>query len=272
MTRSISILITTYNRARFLASAIESVLSQTRPDFELLIWDDGSTDHSLDIAQGYAHQDPRVQVVAGAHQGVAAARQAATAQLRGAYLGWVDSDDILAPTALEETAAILDTYPEIGMVYTDYLVMDPAGHVQGLGQRCQLPYSKDLLLLCFMTFHFRLLRQTVFRQVGGVNPAFHCADDYDLCLKLSEVTLIQRLQKPLYVYRSHPDSICSQQEQEQIRESYLAIAAALERRGLTDRYAVVMDHGHYRLQRQQMSALQGCHTVVSVAPGAPAPA
>jgi glycosyltransferase involved in cell wall biosynthesis len=272
MPPTISLLIANYNRARFLASAIESVLSQTRPDFELLIWDDGSTDHSLDIAQGYAHQDSRVRVVAAAHHGVAAARQAAVAQLSGAYLGWVDSDDVLAPTALEETAAILDAHPEIGMIYTDYLVMDAAGHVQGRGQRCQLPYSKDLLLLCFMTFHFRLLRQTVFRQVGGINPSLPFAYDYDLCLKLSEVTSIQRLQKPLYVYRSHPDAISSQQEQYQIRDSYLAIAAALERRGLTDRYAVVMDHRHYRLQRRQTSALQGCHTAVSVAPGATTPA
>jgi|SoiMethySBSTD1v2_1073268.scaffolds.fasta_scaffold13293_11 glycosyltransferase involved in cell wall biosynthesis len=272
MTPPISILIATYNRARFLPSAIESVLSQTRPDFELLIWDDGSTDHSLDIAQSYAHQDPRVRVVAAAHRGVAAARQAAVAQLSGAYLGWVDSDDLLAPTALEETAAILETHPEIGMVYTDYLVMDAAGHVQGRGQRCQLPYSKDLLLLCFMTFHFRLLRHTVFRQVGGINLALPYGYDYDLCLRLSEVTTIQRLQKPLYAYRSHPDSFCSQQEQDQIRESYLAIAAALERRGLTDRYAVVLDHGHYRLQRQHTAAFQGCHTAVSVAPGATTPA
>jgi glycosyltransferase involved in cell wall biosynthesis len=272
MTPSISILIPTYNRAQFLTSAIESVLAQTRPDFELLIWDDGSTDHSLDIAQGYAHRDPRVRVVAAAHQGAAAARQAALARLSGAYLGWVDSDDVLAPTALEETAAILDTHPEIGMVYTDYLVMDAAGHVQGRGQRCQLPYTKDLLLLGFMTFHFRLLRHTVFRQVGGINPAFRYTDDYDLCLRLSEVTAIRRLPKPLYLYRSHPDSISSQHEQEQTRESYLAIAAALERRGLTGRYAVAMDHGHYRLQRQHTSALQGCHTAVSGDPGATTPA
>lgn len=118
MTAKISLVMTVYNRERYLATAIKSVLAQTYPDFELLIWDDGSTDKSLEIANDYAQRDRRVRVVAAEHQGRSPALKAAHSQATGAYLGWVDSDDALVPTALEETALVLNGHPELGLVYT----------------------------------------------------------------------------------------------------------------------------------------------------------
>ncbi|MEH1815627.1 MAG: glycosyltransferase family 2 protein, partial [Nostoc sp.] len=97
MSPLISIVIVNYNRESYLQEAIASVLTQTWQDFELLIWDDGSTDRSVAIANKYAQQDRRVRVVQAHHQGVAAACKAAIAQTSGIYIGIVDSDDILAP-------------------------------------------------------------------------------------------------------------------------------------------------------------------------------
>src|SRR5918998_1386113 len=115
MTTPISIVITTYNRERYLSAAIESILAQTRCDFELLIWDDGSTDRSVEIANAYAKSDRRVRVVAAEHRGQTPSRKAAIAETTGTYIGYVDSDDLLAPTALEETAAVLDAKPGVGL-------------------------------------------------------------------------------------------------------------------------------------------------------------
>jgi glycosyltransferase involved in cell wall biosynthesis len=120
----ISLVILVYNRQDYLALAIESILSQTYPDFELILWDDQSQDCSLEIAQQYANQDPRVRVVAALHRGFSGSLQAAFELATGTYLGWVDSDDRLTPTALAETATILDTYAQVGMVYTDYFLID----------------------------------------------------------------------------------------------------------------------------------------------------
>lgn len=69
MTPETSIVLTVYNRALYLESAIQSVLTQTKQDFELIIWDDGSSDQSIDIAQHYATQDKRVHLIAAPHQG-----------------------------------------------------------------------------------------------------------------------------------------------------------------------------------------------------------
>jgi GT2 family glycosyltransferase len=147
-------------------------------------------------------------------------------------LGIVDSDDLLAPEALWETAAVLDSQPNVGMVYTDYLVIDEAGEIKGLGKRCQIPYSKDRLLVDFMTFHFRLMRREVYNAVGGIDPEFKAAQDYDLCLRLSEATEVVQVKKPLYLYRNHQENISHTKQFEQIHFTHLAISRALQRRGL----------------------------------------
>lgn len=232
----ISLVITVYNRERYLEQAIESVLAQTRRDFELVIWDDGSTDSSVEIARRYAESDSRVRVIAAEHLGRTRALKAAIAQTTGAYIGVVDSDDILRPAALEETAPVLDTYPEVGLIYTDYMVIDEAGNIKGQGQRSRIPYSKDRLLVDFMIFHFRLFRRSVYDQVGGIDESFDYAEDYDLCLRLCEATEVGHLQKPLYYYRDHEDSLSYQKQIEQILWSQKAIEQALKRRGLSDRF------------------------------------
>ncbi|XHX77981.1 MAG: CHAT domain-containing protein [Stenomitos frigidus ULC029] len=252
MTPLISLVMTTYNRERYVGAAIESVLQQTFTDFELLLWDDGSNDRSVTIADSFARRDRRVRVVVAAHRGRVAALQAAIAHTTGTYLGWVDSDDLLAPTALEQTVQTLNEQPQAGMVYTDYLDMDEQGVVIQYGQRCGIPYSKERLLLDFMTFHFRLMRRSVFDQVGGINGALDYAEDYDLCLRLSEVTEIRRVREPLYYYRNHAGSASQQWRLEQVLRSKAAIAQALKRRGLADQLAieVQLPDGRFFLRRK----------------------
>jgi filamentous hemagglutinin family protein len=228
----VSLIITTYNRESYLGAAIASVLNQTFTDFELLLWDDGSTDRSLEIARQFAQQDHRIRVIAAPHQGRVAALRAAIGKSRGQYLGWVDSDDFLHPAALAETVAVLSENPEAGMVYTDYLDVDADGEILDYGDRCRIPYSAERLLVDFMTFHFRLLRRSVFDQVGGIDGSLDYVEDYDLCLRLSELTTIGHVPKPLYYYRNHPGNASQQWRIEQILRSRTVIRRALKRRGL----------------------------------------
>lgn len=160
------------------------------------------------------------------------------AKATGTYVGLVDSDDLLAPNALAATTVLLNASPDVGMVYTNYMVIDEKGKLIGPGQRCTIPYSPERLLVDFMTFHFRLMRHSTYQQVGGFDTAFPYAQDYDLCLKLSEVTQIQHLAQPLYFYRTHPKSVSQEQRIEQIDYAGRAIANALQRRGLSDRYEI----------------------------------
>jgi len=237
---SVSIIMTIFNRGQYLEAAIESILSQTYPHFELILWDDGSTDRSLDLAAHYARQDSRIRLIAADHQGRALALKQAHDMATGVYVGWLDSDDRLDPAALAATTAILDTHPQVGMVYTQYHIIDAADRVIELGKRCHIPYSELQILVDFMTFHFRLMRRSVYEQVGGVDLSFPCAMDYDLCLKLSEVTQFYYLEQPLYFYRDHPESISQSQFSKQIHHSQRAVQNALERRGLDNVYELVI--------------------------------
>ncbi|MGI0489916.1 glycosyltransferase family 2 protein, partial [Pantanalinema rosaneae CENA516] len=79
MSAPISLITTVYNRATYLPVTLDRILAQTHHDFELLIWDDGSTDDSLEIAQAYAQKDDRIRVIAAPHQGIAPSLKGAIA-------------------------------------------------------------------------------------------------------------------------------------------------------------------------------------------------
>ena len=254
MPPKVSLVIPAYNRANFVTAAVGSVLRQTFTDFELLVWDDGSTDGTADAAEKAAAGDTRVRIVRADHAGVCAAINHAAKQLIGEYFGWVDSDDALAPQALAETAALLDApaNANVGMVYTAYLSMNETGRVTGVGKRTAVPYSRDRLLIDFMTFHFRLMRRELFDRVGGMREEFAGAEDYDLCLRLSEVTEIRHLPRPLYFYRVHDASISTQRRLDQITTSQRAIADALKRRGMADQFEIDVELiGRFKLRRKQ---------------------
>ena len=236
MTPTISIITTVYNRARYLPQAIESLLAQTRRDFELILWDDGSTDDTPPIAKDFAGRDPRIRLTLAEHRGRTPALNAALELCRGEFLGLLDSDDYLAADALRLTAAPLDNHRRVGMVYTQHTNIDASGTVGAIGKRCLVPYSKDRLLIDFMTFHFRLVRRSVFDEVGGIDASFPYAEDYDLCLRMSEVTEVRHVKQPLYFYRIHQDSISLGRQIEQIDCSKRAVENALVRRGYDTNY------------------------------------
>ena len=274
MPNLVSLAMTVYNRENYLRITLDSILTQTYPHWHLTIWDDGSTDSSPDIAREYARIDPRIRFIPAPHTGranalravinasdrpclVSPSRSLPWAAITGnrtvgeafpkglanRYLAWIDSDDLLAPDALAATVAILDTNPQFGMVYTDHSLIDERGHTLGLGARCQIPYSKERLLIDFMTFHFRLIRREIYDLVGGIDLDFPQAQDYDICLKISEVTEIYHLQQPFYYYRIHPDTISQSQNARQTERAATAVRNALVRRGLSDRYRLNVTEG-----------------------------
>jgi uncharacterized protein (TIGR03032 family) len=251
----VSLVMTVYNTEAYLAQALDSVVAQTFTGWELILWNDGSTDGSVAIAQDYAQRDARIRLHTGKRFGRGEALIKAHTLTRGDYVGWLDADDLLAATALQETVEFLDSHPDYGMVYTNHVNIDTQSQTQGLGHRCQIPYSPMGLLVSLMTFHFRLLRQSVFAAVGGINPKFAPAEDYDLCLRVSEVTQIYHLERSLYFYRLNPQGLSHQQSRIQRQHSELAINQALQRRGLAESLRLIVDDttGEFRLQRQNQS-------------------
>lgn len=231
MNPKISIITTNYNREKFLPQCIESVLNQSEENFEYIIWDDGSVDSSLKIINNYAKQDKRIKAFFRSWQGACISMDSAIEYAKGDYVGWVDSDDYLHPHCLHMCKFILDCTERIGLTYTNHETITEDGRSLGLGYRCIIPYFKDALLLTYMTHHFRLFRRKLYQDIGGLDLNLRYAFDYDLCLKLSEITEVYHIERVLYYYRQHSTSITQSKEQEQIYYAHQARKNAMIRRG-----------------------------------------
>lgn len=123
----LSIILPTYNRAELLPRAIESVLDQSFCDWELIIWDDGSTDNTRSVAESY--EDSRISYYYAENQGVASARNRAIERAHSTYLAFLDSDDAWHPEKLSKQIACFKSHPEIDTLFTDFLNINLSNNI-----------------------------------------------------------------------------------------------------------------------------------------------
>ena len=257
----ISIATCFHNTARFLPAALDSLLAQDYPHWEGLLWDDGSTDGSGEIAADYAGREPRFRVLGnGRNTGASAGSAAALAEASGEYLAVLDSDDLLEPEALSSMLAFMRDHPQLGMAYSQYVEIDEDGVLLGLGKRFLKPYSSHQLLVDFMTHHLRLIRASAYHAVGGYDASLEDSADYDLCLRLSECCAVAHLPQPLYRYRIRRDSLSHASRLYQVRTSFDAAQRALQRRGLQGQYALSLGVRARHVLRPKAAPSQGDQT------------
>src|SRR5207245_783782 len=116
---SVSLVIATFNHARFLGAALDSALAQTLRRVEVIVVDDGSTDDTPAVLDRYAD---RVRVIRQPNRGLPAARNTGLAAARGTYVSFLDADDVAMPTKLAEQVAVLEAAPTVGWTYCDVLI------------------------------------------------------------------------------------------------------------------------------------------------------
>ena len=120
----ISVVIPLYNKERSIVSTIESVVTQTYKDWELIIVDDGSTDNSLEVVKNFVDglkiEDRRLKIVSQKNAGVSAARNAGIMAAKGEYVAFLDADDWWEPTYLEVSAKLIEDYPGAGIYGTHH--------------------------------------------------------------------------------------------------------------------------------------------------------
>jgi len=122
--RLVSVVIPTFNREKLVGAAIDSVLRQTYRPVEIIVVDDGSTDRTREVVEAYG--DP-VRYVHQRNSGVATARNTGLRVARGEFIALLDSDDEWFPWKLQAQVAVLDRYPDVGMVWTDMTAVNEAG-------------------------------------------------------------------------------------------------------------------------------------------------
>jgi glycosyltransferase involved in cell wall biosynthesis len=136
----VSIIIPAYNAERYICQTIESVLTQSYPQWELIIVNDGSTDRTAEIVAQYT--DPRLTVIHQANEGISAARNTALEQAQGEFVAFLDADDLYLPDHLKVTVGYLQTHLNCDGVYTDGYHCDPNGiRLQTLSSRRRGPFE-----------------------------------------------------------------------------------------------------------------------------------
>ena len=121
----VSVIVPTYNRAYCLARTVDSALSQTHRNVEVVIVDDGSTDDTGALVEAKYGLEPRVRYYRQNNTGISGARNAGLLRARGDYVALLDSDDVWLPWKLEVQLACMRAHPDLGMTWTDMIAVDP---------------------------------------------------------------------------------------------------------------------------------------------------
>ncbi len=205
----VSVIIPTFNYARFLEIAVQSVLDQTYQDFELIVVDDGSTDNTKQVMAGFEH-DSRVKYVFQSNLGDAAARNTGIRQSAGQYLAFLDSDDSWLPDKLQKQVEILENSPEISLVYCAVFLHHANGRVEVLEAPMlqeKTLYEELLYTNVIVGSHSSvLLRREAIDRVGLFDEDFHICD-VDLWRRLSEHHLFFYVNEPLVRIIKHEANI-----------------------------------------------------------------
>lgn len=246
-----------YNGEAYIGEAIDSVLSQTFTDFELIIVDDGSTDNSLNLIEAY--DDPRIECLSRTENlGLAVTRNEGVVAASGQYIAMLDSDDIARPTRLEVQSAYLDENPNIGVVGSWVDVIDEDGKIVGDMWRSETRSPK---LPGALLFHNCFTQSSVMirRSLLGSAPYrldFPPAEDYDLWARLASVTQLANIPRPLVKYRYHQSGTSRKKTVLSESATVKVIRRQLKKLGLTP------DSDEMQIHRR-LGKGQGCDDLVT---------
>ncbi len=211
----VSVILTYYNHAAYVAQAIESVLNQTYPHLELIIINDESPDtpEFKRIITPYL-ADPRFKLVNQPNQGVAVSRNTGLALSHGQYLCFLDSDDWLHPEKLARQVGILEEEPDVGMVYCDIQQVSVDGQLLDtpvMRHRASGPMEPNVFEALWINGFFEpsttLFRRCWYEKAGPLTVGIEGHSDYEFWLRLSALgCTVRHLPDRLVYYRIHSEN------------------------------------------------------------------
>jgi glycosyltransferase involved in cell wall biosynthesis len=226
----LSVVIAVHNGETSLPATIECLRGQTFLDYELIVIDDGSTDHTWEYLSGL--EIPRFRAHRNiANRGQTAALNQGLAMAQGRYVARHDDEDISDPKRLEKQVAFLDDHPEVALVGTQVAWIDAGGELvwqfeyptehQAIQERLKEKNS--------FAHGSVMIRREALDQVGGYREAFRLAQDYDLWLRLAEQYQVANLPETLYKMRFSAQMASVARNAEQAAYAHLARQLAAER-------------------------------------------
>ncbi len=218
---SVSVVMNVYNGERDVEEALHSIAAQTHTDFEVVVWDDGSTDRTVEVVTAFVATDPRFRlIVSGRNEGLVAGRRQVIEQTTGDWIALCDADDVWLPTKLERQ---LDTIvqheagrgvrdPQLVVVGTNGHHINTDGQVRGVfdaGVHDETAWQqmRDAGAVFHVLNSSALFRRDAYDRVGGYRQDYYPGEDVDLWTRLAVHGQVLNLEEVLVSYRVHGESI-----------------------------------------------------------------
>jgi glycosyltransferase involved in cell wall biosynthesis len=206
----VSVIIPTYNSARFIAATLDSVLAQSFRDFEIIVVDDGSNDNTRDVLQPYLN---RINYICQQNSERSAARNNALSQAHGEYIAFLDSDDLWAPEKLARQVAVLDDHLQVSLVFSQARYVDVDGNpVSFAGQTIDGQPGNELVIADYSLpllsgnvvaggGSTAITRHRLLDEVGNFDLDLVQSEDWDMWVRLARMGLFAYIPEPLTSYR-----------------------------------------------------------------------
>jgi O-antigen biosynthesis protein len=230
--RLVSIVLPVYNGAGFIAQALDSILAQTFPQWELIAVDDGSTDESGAILDRYAAGDARIQVIHQPNQKLPAALSRGFGMTQGEYLTWTSCDNCLYPDFLRRLVDCLERHPDWDMVYANIDLIDEGGRPlreSAWYRGDQVPLDSEHIHLPKDPSEINttpdniigsafLYRRRVLGLLGDYSPCWTMVEDHDFWMRVNALLNLKHadFSDPVYAYRFHSQSLTGRKEELEI--------------------------------------------------------
>lgn len=238
----VSVVIPAYNCEKLIASALDSVLSETYAPFEVIVVDDGSTDGTVRILESYGD---RIRLFRKTNGGPAAARNLAVSKARGEYLAFLDGDDLWLPGHLTVLMDYLLAHPDTRIVYGDWrdsypdasgrytdTEPTPADMLDGVDEDWSGSVYTKLLFDSIIHIIASVIHRSVYDKVNGFDETLRTGSDWDFWIRASQHFHAVKLKRRVAVYRQNPVSVTHTVRME--NNPYRVLNGAIQRYGIRD--------------------------------------
>lgn len=202
-----SVIMTVYNGEKYISEALESVLEQTEKDFEIIVVNDGSTDRTAQILVQYLN-NPVITIYNRENAGPGSARNFAMSVAKGDYFAFIDADDVYLPEHLSICREVLDSHPEVSLIYGNYYVSD--AQLKHLKEVPSSPMSTNNLR-AYLLFRSDIINYSFRRECYDAGYRFkediRHNEDYYLFLQLVKTYSFYYVSTPTYIYRRHGNNL-----------------------------------------------------------------
>lgn len=207
--RIVSIVLPVYNGARFLCQSVDSIISQTHTNFELIIVDDCSTDETPEIIAGYAKKDKRIRTIRHSqNQYLPQALNTGFNAAKGDFFTWTSDDNIYKPNAIKHLVDILSEQSDTDIVYGNESIIDDAGHIiEKSNAIASIGSPEEIPILSCVGGYF-IFRKQVYFDVGGYEPEWFLVEDWQFWLKAYNAGFkFVKTEENNYLYRDNTTSL-----------------------------------------------------------------